>query len=72
MTQPIGAGTSPGPLLCLTCGDREATLIIVTMADREADYLCWPCLLGLAYTIAQQSMGEQVADTEPTDTTASP
>lgn len=58
MTEEIGAGTLPGPLLCGDACGREAALVVVTLADREAEYVCWPCLIGRCVQVAME-FGDQ-------------
>lgn len=56
MTETIGAGTLPGPLTCDDGCDREATIVLVTIADRQAEYLCWVDLVARCARIAMEMM----------------
>jgi len=54
MTTDIGPGTAPGPLMCDDGCGREAAVAVLSLADREADYCCWPCLIGRCVQIVGQ------------------
>lgn len=55
MPDEIGPGTDPDAIPCDdTCG-RQAQLVIVSLADRGVDYVCWPCMLARSVKILQES-----------------
>lgn len=51
----IGAGTDPEAIPCDDVCGRNAQLVIVSMADRGVDYVCWPCLMARVVKIAAEA-----------------
>jgi hypothetical protein len=55
MEQEIGPGTNPDAIPCDDACGRQAQLVMVSLADRGVDYVCWPCLLARVVKIAAEA-----------------
>lgn len=53
--------------VCDECGG-DATLIVVDVGDRQAEFLCWACLMQRVLAILQQ-LHEPVAEEQATEET---
>ncbi len=57
MPDEIGPATDPDAIPCDDACERQAQLVIVSLADRGVDYVCWPCLLARTVKIAADASG---------------